>query len=185
MSQYQYRLGLDNSWGGERYFSKHLSQDGADSTYSANGDYSGAAVYWELRPDSGEIMAVSRIIVYIEDSGTINLTTYGGIAGGVTNGLDIDVVRGSGAGATKLYDVTDINVKTNGDWKQISFDTDVDGGGNGTVGVRWTFSKGLVPILLYGNENDALRITLNDSFTGLADQQFVCQGAKAINTQAS
>lgn len=161
----------------ERPYSCHLTEDGAGVDDNANGDYSSATAYWELRPSSTQVIAIYRMMVYILDSGTVSTSTYGAIVGGVTNGITISVVRGTGAAAALRYLVHGEAINNNGEWKQIMYDLDIDGAGLGLVTGRWTFFEHGVPIILDGSKDDALRLTLSDNFSGLLVHHFTAQGA--------
>ena len=156
---------------------KVLSQDGADVTFNANGNYSVTAAYWEARPPAGEIWFVNRMLFEIEDSGLTGWATYGALAA-LTNGVEAQVVRGTGSGATVLEYLTDPNagqVKTNHDWKFQKYDVDLNAGpGVDFVSGRWTFGRSgpNSGLLLDGDTDDALRLVMQDNLTGIDNHRF-------------
>ncbi len=160
--------------------STRLSQDGAGVTFNANGDYSGAAVYWEIRPGSGNRQRIRRLLWTTEDAGTFDTGDYGNSIT-LTNGITLEHVRGTGASPTVLATLTPDPIITNADISRYCYDVRVDsyGTGNQFLAARWTLAKMRDDgIILDGNQDDALRFTLNDSFVGLVYHGWLAQGCE-------
>ena len=168
-----------------RYISRMASQNGDDATYNANGNYASTAAYWEIRPTTSEFLMIARMMVYVEDFGAFGADDYGnGIS--LSNGVQVSKVRGTGATATELDNYTPIAITSNTLWGAYTYDTSLNafGAGNDAFHVRWTFARGFEyedssgdgGIMLDGRKDEAIRITLNDDFSGLVAHYFVFQG---------
>lgn len=159
-------------------FTQHLSLDGLGVTTDANVDGSVTPQYFELRP-STEHLEVHRIIVLIGDATPISAETYGAVPT-LTNGVLVDKVRGTGAGATLIERFTDVPIVSNVGWGQYCYDTKVDdyGAGDNYVGVRWTLAKAGEPLFLDAGLGDTLRVTIQDDLTGLTEHSFVVEGLR-------
>lgn len=165
-----------------------LSLNGAGAVHNATGDYSGGAVYFELRPGATEVVRAMRMLVHIEDDLGFKASGYGGDATALVNGIDIQLVRGTGAGATLVSPITNaVNIKSNSDWGMYCYDTAYldfgTGSTNKSLNVRFTFAK-FVPdgIYLDGARDEAIRIVLNDPFDHLVNHHFVIEGHFANKT---
>ncbi len=162
----------------DELLSRRFSQDGAGVTYNANGNYSGAAVYWELRPGAGLRWRVRRLLWAIEDAGTFDSGDYGnGI--NLTNGVQLRHVRGTGASPTVLCNLTPDPIITNAEISRYCYDVrlDVYGQGNEFLSARWTLAKMRGDgIILDGDQDDALRFTLEDNFSALVYHGWLAQG---------
>lgn len=161
----------------EPIFVAHMSKDADGSTFGAAVDASGAPQYWVYRPTSG-IHVVARMVVYYQDAGAFDAAKYGNNIT-LTNGVQIQKVQGSGSGATVSTNFTDDPVITNSDWSGYCYDTDVKtwGVGDEVLVCRWSFWKtGRPGVRLDASKNQALRVVLNDDFTGLTQQRFVAWG---------
>ena len=163
----------------EEYLSKLLTLNGAGASHNANGNYA-VDTYWEYRPGATEEVSLHRLLIQVRDSGPFDAEKYGNILGGLTNGVRISVVRGTGGGATLVHNVTDplLPILSNSHWQGYCFDYDfkIGGAGDGFGSFRWTFARAGVPVRLRGSADDALRVTLEDNLTGLVEHLFVAQG---------
>lgn len=150
---------------------KFFSQNGADAVLDVTADYSGAVVYWEVRPPSGEVWNMARMVPSLQDTGTLRLDRYLS-AGALANGLTVQAVRGAGASATVLQTLTPTAITTLGGWKRLCFDGEVKtavGGADDFFSARWTWTNGGAYIPLDGSHSDALRININDDFSAAAN----------------
>jgi len=169
-------MGPNNDWLGN-----HISQfldtvgDGSGTT-SAIGDYSSVPGVFKISPAAGEVFSIARMLVYIEDAGTISADEYGNLAA-LTNGVKVSGFRDS---VEQVALTGQVNIKTNSQWGRICYDSNplTYGNGNNIIVARWTFSKSGRPIILQGDELDDLRVTLTDNLTGLIDHTFLVQGFK-------
>ena len=133
------------------------------------GDYSsGLNAY--IQPPQGEVWLIYTLIVTMVDDGTMRNDYYGGIAGGLTNGIRLRKYEGSAL----LVDITNGKpIKTNMDWAQYTYETRIDqlGSGDNYLHARWGST---IPIRL--RDTDRLQIEMSDDFTGLISQTFNFQG---------
>lgn len=159
------------------FFSQLLSTNGdGTGTKEATGDFSSTASLFILQPPLNEIYDVARLFVTIRDT-MITAEKYGGIASGLTNGINIDH-REEGDIIKDLLGGFDI--KTNIDWARFCYDVDLKtwGAGDEFVTVRWTFEKSGEPLILHGGKAGRLVVTCNDDMTGLISHTFTAQGTK-------
>ena len=154
---------------------RFLTSDGAVGTTS-NYDLAGAAdIHW-TGPPAGETWEIHRIIINVEDTGTVNTGTFGALTA-LTNGCKVDVVRGS----TSVLDLLDgITIKNNGDWSHLCYDLTIGDNAAGTkqVTARWTFAKAGEPLKLVGNLDEKLQVQTQDDTTGLVHFTVMAQGRK-------
>jgi len=156
------------------------TMDNDGTTMNANGNYTGGGLgtkNFVCQPPPGEIWQVSRLITYIEDGSAFRTEFYGGISGGLTNGI---LIRKSDDGGI-IIDLTDsLGVKTNGQWARLNFDVNIFnfGAGNEALAARWTFSRAGANIRLIGDDNERLEANVSDDLTGLINHNFSFQGFK-------
>ncbi len=162
----------------QRFFSLLLDLDGdGGGSTAANVDGSSVQKVFKLDGIDGWRLECARILVQIKDTGTIDAAAYGN---GITLTNGIGVQHKTGGHTIDLLDGAPIMV--NADWGRVCYDLNVMtfGSGDNYLGVRWTFNKSGVPIILR-SPADSLRVTINDDLTGLTGQTFCVQG-KAIST---
>lgn len=143
---------------------------------AAIGNYAGAAEEFILSvpaPFSG--YEVHRLIISIEDAGGMQAQEYGNIGAALTNGITVQMKRGS---SVQIDLTTGLPVKTNAQWGVYCYDVEVKGWGSGNdlLVCRWTFSKSGDPVYLDRSEGDQMIVTLNDDFTALISHTFLFQG---------
>lgn len=144
--------------------------DGTGSK-NANVDGSVTPVEFKLTIPSGYRAYLSRMIVHIRDSGSIDAGSYGnGIT--MSNGLQVEYTyRG------RSIDLLDgMPIQTNADWGRVCYDvsnTDF-GSGDNFVQVRWTFAKAGGPLPLSGGQEFIVRV--RDNLSGLEEHTFSLQG---------
>ena len=157
--------------------SQFLSSNG-DGTGTSNciGDYSSAALEVYYSPPAGQLWAITRMIVSIEDTSGMQAQEYGNLGGALTNGITVKVAMGGAADNVLTPDA----IKTNGHWPIFCHDSTVHtwGSGNEVFTARWTFAKAGSPVVL--GQNDKIVVTLNDDFTGLINHHFLVQGHRRI-----
>lgn len=162
-----------------------MSEEDDGSTFNAIGDYSGGgATTWEYRPGAGVKAHLTRILPLIGDAGAFDAEDYGnGVA--LTNGITIDVVTDVLGTPTVLYTLVDSDnpILANIDWKRVSYDTELSTWGTGDefLTARWTWDKFSAGVELDGDNGDALRIHLNDDFSGLTQHKFTVEGRFGAN----
>lgn len=142
---------------------------------NANGDFSGAPVEFKIVPAAKEVFSIERMLVHVSDT-SIDTAAYGAtVAGVLTNGIEIKVMRKSEV----LLDLTDgVPIKILAHWGRVCYDTSPDrvGGDNQFITFRLTFAKSGTPIILSGQHGDYFAVILNDNFTHLVDHRFHIQG---------
>lgn len=151
---------------------RHLDTNGDGSgTKNAIGDYSSTAEIFYIQPPAGQIFRLTRMMVLISGRApSVKTDTYGSVPT-LSNGVQTRVQDDSGT----IIDLVDgLNVKTNGCWGRLCFDSELYTSTANTdsyVRVRWTFEKAGYPIRLVGDRNERLEVVLNDDFTdgGSAD----------------
>ena len=164
----------------------HFSHDGG-TTDNYIGDYSGeAAVEAVCQPPAGERWVISRMIIYIEDTGNPTLSTYGNIAEldpGIRFGLrDDDGVLAYLDGGEAITD--------NGHWARLMYDWTHQtwSAVNYYMVGRYTFSK-FVPggIPLHGDDplNQRLFLSFSEDFTGLIKHEYYAEGYKWSGKQGT
>ena len=148
---------------------RYLDTNGdGTGTNNANGNYSATEEIFYIQPASNEVIRLERMLILIEGRKNAFFTdSYGGISGGLTNGITVRVKDDTGV----ITDLTaGIPVKTNGDWGGLCFDAELYPSDNGNtetyLRVRWTFSRSGYPIRLNGANNERLEIVLNDDLSG-------------------
>lgn len=162
---------LHNNVADSIYTYMTLANDG--STISAAVDGSSVAKEFIFSP-SGRVAIVYRVILYIEDNANFRVQDYGGISGGLTNGILLGVYDSDDV---ILLDLTDgLPIKTNGSWSRLCYDVNHlnYGSGNEVLTGRWTFEKSGRGLLL--RDGDQLKVTIQDDLTGLVHHTFMVQG---------
>jgi len=146
------------------------------ATKNAVGDYSASAVDFELIPASDEVYVLYRIMITVVDVGSFDSGAYGNNIT-LTNGISVSIANGIEETSIDLVD--GLPIKTNADWSRLA-GVDVKvldfGLGDNQLIVRWTFERAGAPITLVGDQEESLKVTLNDDFTGLVSQYFLVQG---------
>ena len=163
-------MGLNNQ--PRALINRILDTDG-DGTGSTNQAVNGSVtpVTFKLAPAAGEVMLISRIMFYIEDTGNFDAADWGnGIT--LTNGVQIKqkkngIVSNFGAAC-----------KSTGDLAGMMYDINhfAFGVGNEIVCGRLTFTKFGEPMRLDGDFGDELQIVIQDDLTGLVNQRVTAQG---------
>ncbi len=158
------------------YLNRHLDLTG-DGTGASNitGNYAVSTKYW-IRPPSGSVYYLTRMIVHVEDAGSFDSGFYGNnitLTNGITmlvktNGVTNDILDGDA-------------IMTNGDWSHMCHDVSVHdfGQGNNHLTVRWSFFKGHTLIRLEGDKGEYFKVFFQDDFSGLIDHHMMLQGFSA------
>jgi len=173
----------DQVWGdqvGIVPFIQLLSTNG-DGTGTTNivGTYASVAETFELHgPTAADTHTViERIMVYIQDTGTFAMESYGAVtpAAALSTGIKLDVTDSSG---TSIINLTPEPVTINGEWGAYCYDIRVDdfGVGDQAMQARWTFTKFTADAGLWLNDGQKLVLTANDDLDDLVAQRVTCQG---------
>ena len=129
-----------------------------------------------IQPPEDEKYFLERMLVVIRDAQGISVEKYGAIAGGLTNGIRLDI-RSQG----KIVDdpLGGQTIQTNVDWARYS-GVDVEdktwGTGDDFISVRWTWGAGAGPVELDGRSAMRLTVTCEDDMSGLVSQTMFVQG---------
>jgi hypothetical protein len=160
----------------DRYISKYASDPADSDNEDANKNYSVTPANFVLAPPAGEIWYVSRLLVYIQDTGSFDSGGYGnGVA--LTNGIQIKVYEGA---IEKSVLTNSQPIKQNTHWAKFCYDISISnfGSGDEALGARWTFVNGGTYIRLDGDLSQKIQIELNDDMSILTSQTFLFQGFK-------
>lgn len=156
-----------------RYLDTNGDGTGTKEVLNANA----TPVEFYIQPPAGETYILTRMIVSMSDSGTMDSGGYGNNgASPLTNGITVVVERKG----SLFYSLTDPDypVKTNGEWGALCYDVDPRDYGQGDeyINVRWTFAKSGEDVRLNGNKNDRLVVTASDTLSHLVTHKFLVQG---------
>lgn len=135
-----------------------------------NIDGSSTPVAFTAGPGSGKKWYVTRMLLTIEDE-NISHTKFGGIAGGLTNGVDIKITENG----TERDLATSI-IKTNTAFYQLCYDINIESAVTDILAMRWTFLKGGTSLQFKNTTSDNLKIIINDNLTSLISFQAIIQG---------
>jgi len=141
-----------------------------------NVDGSVTTQVFSIRASANVEWDITRIILNMTDATTMDSAKFGGIAGGLTNGI---VIRRKNGVYHNIF-----NAKTNGELAVRMFD--IIYGDKAPAGVyeirgRRSFNgqdKNGVAVRLTGNDNDELQIIIQDNLTGLTSFTLIGQGHK-------
>ena len=152
------------------YINEYLKNGGNNNMI---GDYSSSVTDFVFT--ATKKTKIYRMLIYIEDNGTMNYDTYGSISA-LTNG--IRVFYKQQPNGKKFYIDGGYAIQTNGNWAKICYDVDIKaiGSGNSHFAARWTFANAGTSIYL--NVGGEIGVELNDDFngTGLIEHKIVVQG---------
>lgn len=157
---------------------RYLDTDGdGGGTKNANVNGSVTPVVFKIVPGTGEVMAIHRIIIHVEDTGILAVDDYGAIAGGLAVGCGLELRNiEDDAIITDMLD--GLPVKNNHSWSSICYDTDVHAFGAAPAETaliyRLSFSRIGDPLIITGDEY--LAVVINDDCTGLVHHYFMAQG---------
>ncbi len=131
-------------------------------------DGSVTPVVFTVGPPASEIWYAYIYELVIQDGGNNTSDRYGGIAGGLTNGLVID----------QTIDATDhefVNIKNNSTIAINFSDSHLRGQGNSFISSS-SYYLGLArlekPVTLVGDNNDVIKVTVADDLTGIDIHEF-------------
>jgi len=142
-------------------------------TFDAIGDYSDTTIF-SVTPPAGKKWSINRLIVGVEDTGTLDAGFYGnGIS--ITNGVQIRIKQRRNG---DRYLLNPVPIKTNSEWAMFCHDVTRHswGSGNEVLSVRYTFGAHGHPIILEGSAGDEIEILLSDDYSGLVHHYFTFEG---------
>ena len=158
-----------------KLFSEFLSINGEDNTHSIT-NANATLTTFSIAPAAGKVLELNRILITVQDSGVIDATDYGAIAGGLTNGMTLSVHDADGL----KYLLTDSHkpIKTNVDWGAYCYDVEDKSWGTGDnfLVARWTFAKSGKPVYLRGDRSERLVLETADTMSALVEHLVLAQG---------
>lgn len=137
----------------------------------ANVDGSSTPVEFLYQPDNDVTFKAYRLMVSIFDGGAFSGDNYGGVAGPLANGIDIEACAG--------IDLLDgLPITRHADWGIHCHDYSFSNFGAGVelFHIRWTFADAGAPIYIDGSLGDTFTARVNDDLTSLSHHYFVLQG---------
>jgi hypothetical protein len=151
-----------------------LTADGTNENANVNGAVTAVPFY--RGPPTGEIWAIHRMIVEIEDNATFTADNYGGVST-LTNGVELEVREGT-TGALILDVLDSEDITSIADWAAHCYDMTEHtfGSGNNFAVARFTFANAGRPIVLDGDRGEVLIARVNDDLSGLVNHKFMIQG---------
>jgi len=158
-----------------RHFCRYLDTTGdGTGTIEATGNYAAAPVEFFVQPQAGQIVQITRLVVYVRDVGFMRANEWADQPA-LTNGVVIQHKDSSGI----LSDITNGRpLTTSPDLDAICATfrkTDYAGIEEALVGII-DFRENGAPIRLDGDLDSRLVVTLNDNFSGLTGQRFRALG---------
>ena len=135
-------------------------------------------VSFRIVPPNGALSLLwqlTRMLINMTDASAMDDGKFGGITGGLTNGVVVRIVKGDGS----IQELT--NWKVNGDLALDMYDVnyiDTTLGPAGLYGLRgrWTFTKAEFIVELDGSAGDYFEILIQDDLTGLDNFEIKSQG---------
>jgi len=170
-------MAVDRTYRSQDFIAQYLDTDGDDTgTKNAIGDYSSTADIFYFEPTRRA--EIARMVIHIRDDGSWRHERYGGISGGLTNGVRIRVSDDDGVVINLDGGVA---IKTNASWGRVCYDVRIDtvGAGQTMLSSRWTFMKSGIPIALDPDRGEKLEVVLNDDLSALEEHYFMVQGRYA------
>lgn len=120
---------------------------------------------------------IVRIMISCLTSGTVDLSKFGDITGGIARGLVVRRVDGTNQNV--------FNVKTNAEMKNIMYDFDIEvAQGNAQDGFTGRFTFGgqnkMGAVIRIGADED-LQVIIQDDLTSLVSLTLIAEGSQVIN----
>jgi hypothetical protein len=158
-----------------KIISRLLTVDGAAGTTFSMVTADATPITFSIKPSGSEVMEITRIIPFIEDSGGFYASRYGGMGAALTNGITMSVHNADGL----VYTLTDSShpIKSNADWTSYCYDTDYIsyGQGDNMLVSRWTFAKSGKPVYLSASKGEFLQVHISDTIS-VVDHHMLVQG---------
>ena len=142
--------------------------------YEINGNYSATPTSFIFTSPSNRVSFIKRLILKIEDA-SIDPADFGGIPGGITNGMTLSFKRTSGASETFIGGTDVIPLRKNSDISGLCYDFNLIAGTGDDVGVfRYSPFLGSRPIIIM--PTGTIQANFNDNLTGLSSFRIQIQG---------
>jgi hypothetical protein len=156
-----------------KFIYKFLTDTGGSSDLSVNATSTAQQVFF-WQNDTTTIALISRLNIQMQASGILP-TDFGGISGGLANGLLISARDTNGASLMDFLDGS--TIKNNAEFILLA-GTDVDretaGPGDDFLGVRWTIDKAGAKMEV--KQGQSIRFTVQDDLSTITDFRVKAQG---------
>jgi len=156
-----------------KYFSSDPNMGQSLANVSMTGDYSTVPKEFVLKPPTGRIYVVSRILLSVRDTGMLDAVKYGN---NIMLANGIDFVRRFKDGSE--VSLTPVPIKTNAEWSSFCEHSTIQSYGNGDeyLSVSCSFDEQGGPIWLRDEFDERLVLKLSDDFDGLNGHTLMAQG---------
>jgi hypothetical protein len=149
------------------FFNEFLENGGSSDL---NVDGSSTPVDFTLSPPSGKIYHIHKVLIGIEDT-SINHDKFGGITGGLTNGI-LFKVKENGT----ERDLIPVALKKNAGFYVVAFDVTISSSTTDILVARWDFSDSGTTLKLQDSTSDYLKLTVQDDLTTITQFKVLVQG---------
>lgn len=161
----------------EQYLSKGAAQEQTEANVDVVGEFDTTPTDFSIAPPENEVYYIWRMNIKIVDNANFSALNYAGLMAPLTVGLTLKVTSDD----TDETILTTLPIKTNADYADIA-GVDINylnfGIGDNAIGVRWTFDKAGVPLILHGWHSDKLLLQVRDDLSDLVSHRFKVQGQK-------
>ena len=145
-------------------------------TYNLNGNYATTPLQAFYRPPPAKKFYINSFSIQISDNTAFNQLDYGGITGGLLNGVSLSMQANN---ITADF-LNGIKIKQNYEWFSFTPAVPLSTFANVqnqtmVVNIQVAEHFGL-PLVLNGTTQDKFFVTLNDDFTGLVSHTFLLRG---------
>lgn len=158
-----------------QFLSKDVDGSQSIANINANGDYSSVKGKFLIHAPVGYLYVLTRMIIYIQDTGSFRSEGYGAQATPLTNGLNLCLCE---SGVENV--ITSKPIQHNAEWGMYNYDVDVKtwGAGDESLLARWSFFLSGQPFTVDGDREQSFGIILNDNMSFLVEHHFHIQGYK-------
>lgn len=155
---------------------QRLTEDGLGVNFNANGDYSTVNKTFSAAPPEHETWYISRIMIYVQDTGNFDAVLYGN---------DVTMVNGyhswhTHKGHDHILVPAEIGIKSTGDLAANMFGIQHESFGTGDewLAAPFIFENIGGPVVLNGDEGETFNVKFRDNLSGLNKHYFTLQGYK-------
>lgn len=159
---------------------RHLSADGTSSgskDMAVDGSVTPVKFWFEAQSsDISQNPVIVRLIPYVRDNAALDPADFGGIGGGLTNGVKFYVTDENDVQIVDLLD--GLPIKTNAEWSRVMYDVRIDrvGVGDDCLSGRWTFAKFMTGNGLHLSNGEKLVCEVQDDLSSLVDFSVTIEG---------
>lgn len=148
-----------------------------DGTGSINMSVDGSTTnqIFKIQANQGQILQLSRLLIFIQDSGTLDSGGFGN-GSALTNGIIFNTVRYAGTPEQEIlpgFQENQLPIKLNQEFKALCHDAIFSNYGSGSQSLSWryTFTKDTngTPIPLNHSLNEEFWVTIRDDLTTKCD----------------